>query len=286
MKVCSKCKVEKELDKYETYYHSTQKKTWTRGYCKACMNKQKKAYKLKKIGIEYIPTYEPELPEHIKHPELYKRCCKCKEYKLKETEFYKSKTKPFGACRTCVRVKDKELHRQQMENKGGSDKILLKPNMYFDDIQKSQTFEFLALLGYLYDKATGIWYKPGIKEIVDNKPVFLKIKKNSRKYIPSPKRDITPLNKEQVESINSLYEKGYNCNQISIQLGVAYSKVNSVLYRSNYEKSINFRKKRYSKEIFDLRETGMTFKEISSKYDVSERTIRNWYYDYEEEKTK
>ena len=278
MKVCSKCKVEKELDQYESYFHSSQQKTRTRGYCKKCMNKQKKAYKLKLKGIETTPTYEPELPEHLKYPKLYKKCNKCGEYKFKETEFYKNKTKQFGACRVCVRVKDKTDHRQMMEDKGGSDKILIKPNEYFDDIQKSQTFEFLALLGYLYDEATGIWHKPGVKIIVDNKPVFLKVKKNSRKYIPSNNK---PLNREQIESIKKLYQKGFNFNQISKQLDLGYSKVYNTIYRKDLKKVT--KKSLYSKQVFELRQTGVTFKEISFKYDVSERTVRNWYYDYEEE---
>jgi len=74
-----------------------------------------------------------------------------------------------------------------------------KPNVYFDKYQKENTFILMGIMGYLYDEDTGIWWKPGVKEIVDGKPKFLKVKKHKTKRL----RVVNPeLWKQMVELRN------------------------------------------------------------------------------------
>ena len=166
--VCSKCKIDVPIEKFDTYFHSTKNKHYTRRICKPCMRIGYREYK-SKIKSQQIPV--PVIPDN------HKQCGTCNEYKH-ITDFYLSHAKnPVKMCKTCY----KKYHRGKVDEKisinGGSSSYYADPNKYFDDEQKEQVFSLMKAFGWIFDKSTGIWNKPGVKEngvfinmILENKP--------------------------------------------------------------------------------------------------------------------
>lgn len=162
MKKCNKCGIEKELDQYQSYYHSTQQVTRTRGICTPCFNEQKAQLRLKK-KIEVDPDkYYSSQPD-------YKKCTKCGEWKTLDN-YYRRKRTSRGFCSTCYNEQQRNIRNEKLIKQGGNIRVRIQPNEYEGEIQKQQVFEFMSLLGYLYQD--GIWIKPGYKEVIDNKIVF------------------------------------------------------------------------------------------------------------------
>ena len=116
----------------------------------------------------------------------YKECGKCGEY-LPIEEFYqtkKTKTKSvyiFPRCIQCCREEEQQKERDRIEEQGGSNRVLLKPNKYVDDIQRQQTFQFLTLLGWKFNEENGVWYDD-IKKTKDGEFIGV-LKKSSNRTI-------------------------------------------------------------------------------------------------------
>lgn len=170
MKICSKCKVEKDEKEYYTYYHSGHKKFYTRQICFTCMRKQSKEYKSnlrqQKQILEQVPQQEKiiqpvvqELQQEVL--EGHRRCTMCNEMK-NITEYYVNRHQ----CIICVReyelrIRTEKNTKYKMEN-GGSERVKQKPGDYTDIYQEAQTKEFLTLLGWELNP-NGVWSKEGFK---------------------------------------------------------------------------------------------------------------------------
>jgi len=223
--ICTKCNIDKPVDQYDTYFHSTQQKTRTRKICNPCFKEQKKQYResIKMKEIVQPVTPEPPTIDYSTNPD-YQKCIVCEEWKVIKTEYYLHKNgRPTSKrCRECQRELDRQKTADKREDNGGSMMIPQKPNVYFDNHQKQNTFEFMQLLGYLYDEGTGIWYKPGVKEIVNGKPVFLNVKK---KLHGTPKK----INKEMIYQIIELRKNNYTYASISRKLKISETSVQRYL---------------------------------------------------------
>ena len=170
MKICSKCKVERNDDEYYSYWHSTQKKYRIRLVCNTCTREQSKQYKLnrknKNITIEQVPT---------------QHCPQCKK-DVPLTGYYDSGRGIKGRyCASCIRKNQNDKNYKKIMSNGGSERIPVKPNTYVDEFQKAQTFYVLEALGWKYND-NGIWSKEGVKS-ADN--VWVNI-------IPQKKRKSRP----------------------------------------------------------------------------------------------
>jgi hypothetical protein len=204
MKVCTKCEKEKELDQYQKYFHSSQQKWRVRGECTDCYYKTR--LKRKNPNLYYE-----------NHPD-YKKCKTCSTWKLVDEFHFHSRVTGlrFTECKLCQNEKDKIKYQQELEENGGSNKVFAKPNKYKDKWQKEQTFMVMEALGYIYDEGTGIWTKPGVKELINGKIVFSKINKNRTlgKYNSKVATNKVLLMKE-------LRDKGLSYNKIADMLDVS-----------------------------------------------------------------
>ena len=161
MKVCSKCKVEKNDSEYYTYYHSTLKKYYTRGVCQDCMKLQAKQVKLRikeqkqRIKEERIKMIEllteqnkaqPVVPELIvedfsNNPD-YKKCKMCEEY-VALTEYYQNKQSGYyhSRCKVChlkySSGKLNDYYQTKYETKGGSERVMTKAGDFVDIYQQN-----------------------------------------------------------------------------------------------------------------------------------------------------
>ena len=65
MSICTKCKIDKADDQYQTYWHSTQQKFRTRRICRTCTSNRNKEYKQRvRKGINSQPD-PPELQPEV-----------------------------------------------------------------------------------------------------------------------------------------------------------------------------------------------------------------------------
>lgn len=148
----------------------------------------------------------------------YKLCASCDEIKH-HTEFYTYKGKyKLANCKQCTAIKERENYKREVEEKGGSFFVYATPGVFSCEIQKEGTFNILKVLGYQLNEELNIWWKPGVKEIVDGKPVFLKLRKGP--------------GKDKIELINKVFElhkSGMNGKQISKKINVNPSTIYKIL---------------------------------------------------------
>jgi len=164
---CNVCSEDKELNQFQTYWHSTQQKVRTRKQCTKCLYHIKLKRKNPDMYYENNPNYH--------------KCNTCKDWKLKDKFYINTKDKIYShRCRACTRELDHNKRREYLEQSCGSDLVKLKPNQYTDKYQKECTFNLMQQLGYTFDEPTGIWIKEGWKEIKDGKAFFPKINKPKR----------------------------------------------------------------------------------------------------------
>lgn len=170
MKICSKCKVDKDEKEYYTYYHSGHKKFYTRLICLDCTRQQAREYKLKlrqqkKLLIQ-VPQQEkiiqpvvPKLQQEVLKGQ--RRCTMCNEVK-NITEYYKKRHQ----CIICVReyeatTRRKNSLKRTIEN-GGSERVPQQCGVFSDVYQQQQVSEFLTALGWKLND-NGVWSKKGFK---------------------------------------------------------------------------------------------------------------------------
>jgi hypothetical protein len=225
MKICSKCKIEKEDDQYYTYWHSTFKKQYTRNVCNKCMYKQVKEYKAKirqdKLNMMDLPrqdvkpaVIEPELEiDPFKNNPLYKFCKNCNQYKLL-TDYYVNKGINGYAtwCKVChnthTRQKQIDYYQNKYKNNGGSERVLAKPNNYTDEYQKEQTFWIMQVMGWTFNE-NGVWSKDGIKDKDNN---WINVKKVEKVKVERVPRKVKEYD---VAKMKELRESGLYLNEIA-----------------------------------------------------------------------
>lgn len=220
--VCSKCKVDCPIEKFDTYFHSTKNKHYTRRICNPCMRLGYREYKLK-IKSQQIPV--PVIPDN------HKQCSTCMEYKHL-TDFYLSHAKnPIKICKIC----HKKYYRKKVDEKismnGGSSSYYSDPNKYFDNEQKEQVFSLMVSFGWIFDESTGIWNKPGVKEngvfinmVLQNKP--------KRVSTPGGGRKIKKGVWNSIDKIMKLIEEGHSYSDIADIYCCSHTLIRSVV--SNY----------------------------------------------------
>ena len=203
---CNVCNQDKEANEFQTYWHRTQQKMRTRRQCTKCL------YDLK------LKRKDPE--KYYSNNPNYRKCYDCNEWKLVETEFYPKDTgHTKHRCRPCTLIKDRALrktHRdEELADSCGSEKVIAEPNQYRDIYQKECTFFILDALGYKFDEPTGIWTKPGYKEIKDGKPIFPTLNLKSIIY---KRNKISPT---KLDRMLGLREQGLSYEKIAAELGIS-----------------------------------------------------------------
>jgi hypothetical protein len=105
----------------------------------------------------------------------------------------------------------------------------MKPNKYTDEYQKACTHELMIVLGYTFDEPTGIWIKPGVKELVNGKLFFPNVCKSK---MVGKKITLSMINE-----MLRLRKLGYSYNSIADEIGISDTSV--FKYVSRYEGKIN-----------------------------------------------
>jgi hypothetical protein len=163
---------------------------------------------------EIIQPVEQELEIEVVNPlsldPNYKQCRTCKEYKHRMEDYYyhgESKKTTYLDCRKCLNKREldrrREERREEIESNGGSERVHLQVGVWEDEYQKEQTYMVMKVLGYTYNEQCGHFLKPGVKEYVDGKLVFKKLRK--KKYTSEYRID---YNHPVWNEIYELYQTG------------------------------------------------------------------------------
>ena len=158
----------------------------------------------------------------------FKTCTRCKELKHIDEYYFHQKSKGirFAECITCQKEKDKRDHEEYLENNGGHDRILIRCNQYMDDIQKTQTFQVMEVLGYTFDEEHGTWFKEGVKTLEEDGKIKFHFLKYTKRPVRGKGKKISQLLKDRV----LLYrQKGYSMGRISLITGVSDSSICKIL---------------------------------------------------------
>ena len=204
MAICRKCNEDLSSNNFATYYHSTQRKYRTRRICNQCISIQKKEYKLRlkqSDSVLITPDPTPTLT-----PDINSRYCKTCDTIKPITDYY---IHTLSKCKECCRRIESELNKQIRKEKGGSEKVLSKPNTYLDEYQRQQTTMVLEALGYTYNEENGIWYKLPWKTETGEFPFIEKT--GSRHKLELKNKKVTVYNK---------IDNGIPVHQISTELGI------------------------------------------------------------------
>ena len=252
-KCCTKCNIEKPIDQYETYFHSSQNKTRTRGYCISCFKEQKRIYresiKNKKI-IQPVEDLTPTI-EYIEtpSPSNLKKCTGCKEWKP-TTEYYKSKAgrktgEPTARCKTCHMEMYQKRMKKKMEDNGGHIVVPVRPGVYKDEMQRENTYTIMQVMGWELND-NGVWSKDGIKTAEKKWPKLEEWNRINKERIEEEKR-LLKLQKEEAyrnadrniwENIKFLREEGESIKFISDMYNLDYMVVYNYIRKWQKEKSL------------------------------------------------
>jgi hypothetical protein len=241
MQICSKCGEDKRDDQYYTYYHSRNKKSYTRKVCNQCMLKQgrevKARIKLRKLNMTQVPTeqiiVEPVVPKLIvedysTNPQ-YRNCTMCLNYKLL-IEFYQNKNTGYyhSRCKDCHRNysngKLVDYYQEKYKTTGGSERVLPRPGNFMDIYQEEQVSWLLQLIGW--DKHGDVWVKKGIKKVVDGKIVWDKIPTKEKVKRVRPNK---PKRTYDVDKIVQLRNEGMLLREIATLMGCSRPTIKKIL---------------------------------------------------------
>ena len=158
----------------------------------------------------------------------FKTCTKCKELKHIDEYYFHQRSKGirFAECIECQKEKDRLDHEQYLENNGGHDRILTKPNQYMDEIQRNQTFQVMELLGYTFDEELGTWFKEGVKTLEEDSKIKFHFLRYTRRPYRGKGKKISQLLRDRI----ILYrKKGYSMGKISLITGVSDSSICKII---------------------------------------------------------
>ena len=237
MSICSKCEIDKEVDNFYTYFHSTRKKQYTRRICNDCFRKGQK----KQVNIKLIQLPQQETivePVVLELEPGYKQCHTCNEVKP-ISEYYNSHYKnPIRNCKTCYKKYHRDKVEQQMEDKGGVDTYKSNPNEYTNETQREQVFMVMEVCGWTYND-NGVWSKPGIKTKDNVWECFEESTKLKRKGSPNSGRKIKKGVWNCVDDIVKRIESGERYSDIADIYECSHTTLRTII--SNYRNGIKER---------------------------------------------
>jgi hypothetical protein len=227
MPVCNKCQLEKPDNQYSL--ERNKGRIYRKKYCIDCYRKQSRNWKARKKNKP-----EESFQSFENNPE-YKKCSMCNTWKVALTDYYKHKNKTsnvYNNCKECQKKREAEKRRinreEKFKNNGGSERVPVKPNKYSDDYQRAHTFEFLQILGWTFNEETGIWYKPGVRDITgefekmktlpESKIFMKKDGSNNRKYY-------SKITLEMYNIMRTMKTQGYTNKEIGLKVNLNDSTV-------------------------------------------------------------
>ena len=215
--ICSKCKIDKELDCYQVYWHSKVNKHYRRKECTTCFydqkNKRKKEKRLKMKDPDYIYKNNPD----------YKKCSRCSTWNKIEDFLAKTNHK-YSYCHQCRIIEAREIYANKLVENMGGEKYYIQPNTYSNDLQKTAVFNIMKALNWKFNEEKGIWYKPGIKDKNNKWSNIKPTKPNKFIFIRTP---------EIVEKMVSMRKKGKTKFEIATAFNCGATTVYNILKQNN-----------------------------------------------------
>ena len=241
--ICTKCKIDKDENQYQKYWHSTQNKFRIRKHCTECLYKERnekrrlkrKEAKLIEVSIPteiiqpVVPELEPEVSIDYSTNPNYRLCRICQQY-LELDKFYHYKCRKKSVyldCKSCINKKEvgraKEYRKKFLIENGGSDQHKTKPGEWIDEYQMEATFNILKSIGWKLNEENGIWWKEGIKT---PDGVFINIKKTRNLIFNNYPNTINDERKKKIfDKSVELRNRGKSYMDIAYEVGVSQTTV-------------------------------------------------------------
>jgi hypothetical protein len=215
--ICNKCKIDKEINNFQVYWHSTHQKSYTRKECTECLytirNKKRREKTLLKNDPSHIFKDNPN----------YKKCYRCSNYN--ELSSYLAKTgHRYSYCYDCRLKESRDDAEQELIDTMGGYNFYQKPNKYYNDLQKQGVFNIMKALNWQFNEEKGIWFKSGIKDENNNWVNLNKKIVSKTKFKPTP---------EIIEKAINLRKKGKTKLEIAIELNCGETSVYKILLAKN-----------------------------------------------------
>ena len=164
-----------------------------------------------------------------------KECCECLETKSLDNFYLNAYQNPMKKCKVCYNNHYKKNMDEYNSQRGGSERVMLKPNTYTDIWQKEHVFSVMNAFGWVFDEPTGIWNKQGFKE----NGVFIHITptdKPKRKSSSGGGRKIKSGVHNNVVDIIRLLEIGHSYNDIAEVYRCSNALIRTVVTKYRNEK--------------------------------------------------
>lgn len=246
MPVCTKCNIDKPQDQY--YVEERWGKLYYKKYCLDCFRKQSRDWKarnkLKKQQMIDIPQQEeiiqpvvPELKPDVLDDMEGKVCYDCGEWKPlsqfhKQTQ--KTKTYTYRNCKPCY---SKKQNKGMLDRDPFTSLYRPKPNEYYNEYQKEKVFDVMKALGWIFDEATGVWNKPGLKE----NGIFLNVIPDKKIIRKKTYHGNTPVKHNRLmanmEQILKYREEGHTFEELEDIYGCSHTTIRRAVKEYKYEQS-------------------------------------------------
>jgi transposase len=185
---------------------------------------------------------EKQIPQQIPVPVIpddnTKQCSTCMEYKTLDNYYLSHSGKPVKMCKVCY----KKYHRDKVEHKfkenGGKDHYYKDPDRYTTQEQRDQVFMVMETLSWTYKD--GVWFKKGIKELIDGNIVWPNItptvKKERKTRQTNMGRKIKSGVWNNTDKIVKFIEEGYTYFDVADIFDCSHTTIRTVVSRYRNEK--------------------------------------------------
>jgi Mor family transcriptional regulator len=189
----------------------------------------KEGYRQYKLKVK-----QDKILKDIENNPDYKKCIDCNEYKLLQEYYLSAARQAVRRCKSCYVIFYNDKVKEKMEDKGGKDNYYKDPNKYTSEIQRSQVFMVMELLGWEFDGQ--VWNKPGLKE----NGVFINIIPTEKKKIKRPSlphgRKIKSGVWNNQEKIVKLIDEGHLYGDVAEVYDCSHTLIRSVVSKYRNEK--------------------------------------------------
>ena len=206
--VCTCCNIDKDL-KHFRKYTDRDGHTIQRRQCYSCLAVKQRA----REGKIAQPRPYIKQPEVLEVAGVTKKCAECKEV-LAIAYFYRgTRGTPFKNCKKCNNLLSAAKVKQNKKENGGSERVPNKVGVFADEIQMSQTHQFLTLLGWTHNN-NGVWSKENVKSETGKWLLFEEQPKKKRYANYNGGRKTLTVHQHKEEVVKN-YEDGYSPNDLA-----------------------------------------------------------------------
>lgn len=142
----------------------------------------------------------------------------------------KGKTGKIGKMPICRNCYSNLYKRKNIKPPRSEEKVKETPNLYWNELQRQDTFELMTLLGWKFNEENKKWWKEGLK---DSDGVFISLRKKARRKMQPNKRRL--FSNEQIKQIFDMDKRGLSQQKIALRMNTSQATIGNYLRRYDYD---------------------------------------------------